>query len=155
VAERAAAEPFVWRTRVFFDDLDPMGLVHNSRYAVLIERAEASFNLSQGRRWELDLSLNPDQFYAIKEQTFRFMAPIRGCVDIEVHMWLDRMGRTSVTWGFEVRSSSGLHAVASRTIVRLEPTTYRPSPWSDQIRVAYAAIAREANGAQADADVST
>jgi len=36
-------------------------------YAVLIERAEASFNISQGRRWETDIAMNPDQFYAIRE----------------------------------------------------------------------------------------
>ncbi len=133
---------FVWDTTVFFDELDPMGLLHNSRYAVLIERTEASFNRSQGRRWELDLSLNPDQLYAIREQSFRFLAPIRGSVDVCVQMWLDRMGATSVTWGFEVRSTDGLHATASRTIVKLDPVTYRPSPWSGHIRESYSRIAR-------------
>lgn len=138
---------FVWNTTVYFDELDPMGLLHNSRYAVLIERTEASFNRSQGRKWELDLNLNPDQFYAIREQSFRFLLPIRGSVDISVHMWLDRMGLTSATWGFEVRSVGGLHATATRTIVKLDPVTYRPSSWTDEIRASYQRIARIPPGA--------
>jgi acyl-CoA thioester hydrolase len=128
---------------VFFDELDPMGLLHNSRYAVLLERTEATSNQAQGWRWESEVSLNPDQFYAIREQTFQFLLPIRGCVEIRVHMWLDRMRTTSLTWVFEVRSAAGLHATASRTIVKLEPTTFKPSSWTAGIRESYAQIARD------------
>lgn len=142
IDEDARPSGFVWETTVFFDELDPMGLLHNSRYALLVERAEATFNRTQGRRWESDVSLNPDQFYAIREQTFQFLLPVRGCPDIRVHMWLDRMGDTSLTWVFEVRSDAGLHATASRTIVKVDPTTFKPSPWTARIRESYARIAR-------------
>lgn len=83
----AIGEEFVWTTTVFFDELDPLGFLHNSRYAVLIQRAEGSFNRSCGRKWESDLSLNPDQFYVVKEQSFRFMMPVEGPCDLSIHMW--------------------------------------------------------------------
>jgi acyl-CoA thioester hydrolase len=142
MTEKAApTDPFVWRTRIFFDDLDPMGLLHNSRYAVLIERAEASLNLAQGRRWESDVSKNPDQFYVVREQSFVFTSPIRGTCEAEVHMWLARLGRTSLTWEFEIRTAREIHAVARRTLVKLDPATLLPASWSDRIREDYARLA--------------
>ena len=141
-ADPVPSGAFVWPTSIFFDDLDPMGMVHNSRYALLIERAEASFNLSQGRRWEMDVAKNPDQFYAIREQSFLFSFPIRGTGDVEVHMWLAAMGGTSLTWEFEIRTAQGVHATARRTLVKLDPVTFAPTPWTNQIRADYATILR-------------
>ncbi|MDP9116766.1 MAG: acyl-CoA thioesterase [Actinomycetota bacterium] len=144
---------FVWFTSIFFDELDPLGLLHNSRYAVLVERAKASFNRSQGRNWELDPAPNPDQFYVIREQSFAFLRPIRGTGEIGVHMWLDRLGTTSVTWWFEISSAAGLHATASRTIVKLDAQTHRPAPWSESVRKSYALIARSSPALIGDAPV--
>jgi acyl-CoA thioester hydrolase len=128
---------------VFFDDLDPMGMLHNSRYLVLIERAESSFHWAQGRRWETDVRLNPDQFYAVREQTIRYLLPVRGNVEVAVHMWLDAVGRTSATFGFEIRSSAGLHATATRIIVKLDPQTYRPAEWTAHMRESLATLVRD------------
>jgi acyl-CoA thioester hydrolase len=146
-------EGFVWETRIFFDDLDPMGMLHNSRYLVLIERAESSFHSSQGRQWQLDVSLNPDQHYAIREQMIRYLQPVRGNVPVAVHMWLDAIGRTSATFGFEIRSMDGLHAIANRMIVKLDPHSFRPVPWTDAIRAAYTLISRPTNS-PADAAIA-
>ncbi len=139
--EPVAGAQFVWHTRVFFDDLDPMGMLHNSRYIVLVERTESSFHWSQGRQWELDVSANPDQYYAIREQTIRYLLPVRGNIPISIHMWLGALGRTSATFEFQIRSVQGLHATATRTIVKIDPVTQRSAAWTDTIRHAYSEIA--------------
>lgn len=133
---------FIWHTRIFFDDLDPMGMLHNARYLVLIERAEASFNVSRGRRWESEVSNNPDQFYVVREQTIRYESPVRGAVGIAIHLWLESLGRTSATFAFEIRSRHGVHATASRTIVKLDPATHKPVPWTEAIRASFSEIFR-------------
>ena len=49
-------------------------------------------------------------------------------------------GRTSLTWEFEVRRAVGLHATVCRTLIKLDPVTFAPTPWTDRIREDYAAI---------------
>ncbi|MGH9083115.1 MAG: acyl-CoA thioesterase, partial [Acidimicrobiales bacterium] len=63
---------FQWRTSVFFDDLDAMGMLHNAGYLVLVERATSAFFEARGWRWEKYPALNPDQFYVVQEQSVQY-----------------------------------------------------------------------------------
>jgi hypothetical protein len=93
---------FIWRARVFFDDLDAMGMLHNSRYLVLAERATSAFFEANGWRWEADPRLNPDQFYVVREQRVRYLEPIHGPGEIAVQMWvahpLAAQARYAIDW---------------------------------------------------------
>ena len=123
---------FVWRARVFFDDLDAMGMLHNSRYLLLAERANSAFFEVNGWRWEADPRLNPDQFYVVREQSARYLEPIHGPSDVAVEMWVARLGQSSATYAFRVRSRDGAHVHADirRVQVKLDPVTLRPAPWT-------------------------
>ena len=80
---------------VHFDDLDPMGMVHNARYALLIERALAMFWKQRGHTFREGRPITPDAFNVVKEFSIRYRAPIRGSGDILVHFWLEHIGRSS------------------------------------------------------------
>lgn len=137
---------FSCRVPVFFDDLDAMGMLHNARYLVLLERASSAFFEASGWRWERDPALNPDQHFVVREQTIRYLEPIRGPGDLTVVMWVARLGETSVTFGFEIRSpdGSGMHASAERVHVKLDLATFRPVPWTPRLRGQLMALARPA-----------
>ena len=137
------AEPgFVWHASVFFDDLDAMGMLHNAAYVVLIERATSAFFEDRGWSWEKDPARNPDQHYVVREQSVRYIEPVLGPGEVVVEMWVSRLGRTSVSFGFEVRSSGRVRARAERAHVKLDPVSLRPAPWTDRMRRQLAALVR-------------
>ncbi len=141
--QRPPGAGFSWPARVFFDDLDAMGMLHNARYLVLLERASSAFFEAGGWRWERDPALNPDQHYVVREQRIRYLDPVPGPGAVAVEMRVARLGETSVTFAFEVRSADGrrVHATAERVHVKLDPVTFRPVPWTPALRAQLTALA--------------
>lgn len=78
--------------QVHFDDLDVMGLLHNSRYALLVERAMSGFWLSKGWTPDPATSAFPDVFLVVKEYAVTFNVPIAGATTPLVDIWIDRIG---------------------------------------------------------------
>lgn len=140
VRSHSAADPeragFVFTARVFFDDLDAMGMLHNSRYALLAERANSAFFEANGWRWEADPADNPDQFYVVREQSIRYLEPVRGPGEVAVEMWVATLGQSSATYAFDIRSTDGHrhHGHVRRVQIKLEPQTLRPTPWTPRLR---------------------
>lgn len=140
--------------QVHFDDLDAMGLLHNSRYAVLVERAIGAYWHRLG--WSADpaRSAFKDVLMAVREFKVTYHVPIAEPGERLVHFWLERMGRTSGVYGFRVLSAdhapdqaphqATVHAEGYRVNVNLDPATFRPTPFSDEIRVAAAPLLRAA-----------
>ncbi|MGH9104597.1 MAG: acyl-CoA thioesterase [Acidimicrobiales bacterium] len=135
---------FVWQTSVFFDDLDAMGMLHNAAYLVLVERATSAFFETHGWHWEKDPAQNPDQYYVVREQSVRYLEPIVGPGDVEVELWVRRLGRTSAAFGFEVRSSGRVRAVAERVHVKLDPLSLKPAAWTATLRSHLATLVQPA-----------
>jgi acyl-CoA thioester hydrolase len=111
---------------VHFDDLDSMGMVHNSRYALLIERALATFWRHHGHTFRGGRPTTPDAFNVVKEFSIGYRAPIRGTGDVCVHFWLEHMGRSCGVYNF-------------RLLSRRHDRLRRGSPGRDQARPADAA----------------
>ncbi|MGW1991368.1 acyl-CoA thioesterase [Embleya sp. NPDC001921] len=134
----AASKPFRYAGRVHFDELDPMGILHNARYHVHVERAAAAFYESQGFYWADELDVNPDKFHAVRRVEADFRAPFFGEGRLEVELWLEHLGRTSIRYGFACLAANDvLLASGVRTIVKLDPTSYSPVEWTDKWRMAH------------------
>jgi len=115
--------------RVYFDDLDAMGVLHNARYSVLFERALARYWDRAG--WSFDPA-SPhfaDVFFVVREFSITYHLPITSVGDVQVHLWLDDLRTTSGVYGFRILSADGstLHADGRRAQVKLDPATLRPS----------------------------
>lgn len=125
---------------VYFDDLDAMGLLHNARYAVLLERAMTTFWAEHGHGW----SERPDLFVAVAEFAITYLVPVRGTGRVGVHFWIDRLGASSATYGFRVGSADGsvTHAQGHRVHIRLDPKTLRPTPWDADTRAVASSLLR-------------
>jgi acyl-CoA thioester hydrolase len=144
---------FSWPTRVFFDELDAMGMLHNARYSLLIERATSAFFESNGWQWERDVAGNPDQHYVVREQSVRFMRPILRPGRVVVSMWVSRLGETSATFSFEIRSPDRrvLHATAERVHVKLDRATLAPAAWTPRLREHLSTLLRSTQASSAAA----
>ncbi|MBL7259862.1 acyl-CoA thioesterase [Paractinoplanes lichenicola] len=129
---------------VHFDDLDAMGILHNSRYAVLVERAIVTWWTERGVSFSGGRPTTPDAFNVVREYQITFHHPVRGTGAVEVRFWLDRMGTTSADYAFQVTSPDGatVHAEGRRVNIRLDPATMRPAPWTDHGRAIAATLLR-------------
>ena len=124
--------------QVHFDDLDAMGLLHNSRYALLVERGISAYWAEQGWNFDPAISRFKDIYLAVREFKITYNAPIAGACEVQVEFWMDRMGRTSGVYGFRILSADGtiVHADGYRVNVNLDPATFRPAPFSAELRTA-------------------
>jgi acyl-CoA thioester hydrolase len=123
---------YVKPTFVYFDDLDAMGMVHNARYAVLLERALTTFWDARGYTRKNGAPSHPDTFVAVAEYSISYKVPFFGTGEMLIHLWVERLGKTSVTYGFRALSDdrSTVHAEGRRTHIRVDPDTLRPTPWA-------------------------
>lgn len=130
---------------VHFDDLDAMGVVHNGRHALLLERALGAYWARRG--WSFDPSRPhfADLFFVVREFSILYRAPIAAVGPVQVRFWIERLGTSSVVYAFEMRSTDGavLHAEGRRSQVRLDPATMRSAPITDAVRQACTTLLRE------------
>ena len=121
---------------VHFDDLDAMGIVHNSRYAVMLERALTAFWSERGHSFADGRGTTTDVFNAVREFAITYHRPINHTGEVTVHFWLDRLGDTSAVYGFRFASQdlSTVYAEGRRVVVKLDPVTMRPARWSEGAR---------------------
>lgn len=126
-----------------------MGMLQNARYLVLMERASSALFEASGWRWERDPALNPDQHYVVREQTIRYLMPVFGLGLVAVEIWVARLGETSVTFSYAVRSPDGrrVHATAKRVHIKLDPVTFRPVVWTPRLRGLLTSLMRPASPA--------
>ena len=129
---------------IHFDELDPMRMLHNTRYAVHVERALNAFFWSLGRSYAIDVAQNPDQFHVVKEFCVEFLVPFLGTGPMTTTIWVERLGGSSCTYGFLCASPEPglIHARGHRTIVKLDPTTLRPAPWTEWFKESNSPLVR-------------
>ncbi|MCH5673341.1 acyl-CoA thioesterase [Streptomyces gilvus] len=132
---------------VHFDDLDALGLLHNARYPLMVERAWAELWQEYGIHFAGDWVAAGDACNAVKELRITYEAPVTRPGTYAVHLWLERLGTTGLTYGFRFCSEDGAvtYAQGARVLVRLDPETMRPAPWSDAFRAAGRELLRSAD----------
>lgn len=118
---------------VYFDDLDPFGILHNARYLLLFERTLGSFWQHVGLGGLQD---NPDHHHLVRANHVEYLAPVGGTGRVRVRVWVDRLGTSSLTFGFRLMpmDEDTDCARGSRTVVRVDPSTRRPTAWSPEFR---------------------
>jgi len=128
--------PFRSAQRVYFDDLDALNILHNVRYLLFIERARGELFNALGFHWQDDTSQNPDKWHVIAEHSIRYLVPFRGEGEILIELCPSKLGRTCFVIDAVAKSVHGdeVYAEGSTRLVRLDPETQRPCPWSPRFR---------------------
>jgi acyl-CoA thioester hydrolase len=133
---------FAWDSQVFFDELDPNGTLHNSRYAVHVERALSAWYESEGMDPRHPDDRHEDLRYAVRAFAIEFLAPIGSPTTMRVELWLSEVGRTSAVHSFRCADQAGTltYATGRRTIVKVGHSGAEPwSPWFLELAGRYVA----------------
>ncbi|MFD8817625.1 acyl-CoA thioesterase [Streptomyces sp. NPDC059627] len=132
---------------VHFDDLDALGMLHNARYPLLVERAWTELWQEHGVCFDGDWATAGDACNVVRELLISYEAPVTRSGTYAVHLWLERLGSTGLTYGFRFCSPDGAttYARGTRVLVRLDPATLRPAPWSESFRAAGRELLRPAD----------
>lgn len=121
---------------VYFDDLDAFRILHNARYLLLFEHAIGDFWRHLGWAGELDFNSNPDQFHLVRANYIEYIRPVVGTGQVRIRLWVEHLGRTSLTFGLSILAMNDEleYAKGTRVIVRVHPQTHTPEPWSKSFR---------------------
>ena len=130
---------------VYFDDLDAFHILHNARYLLLFEHAIGSFWRRLGWAGVLDFNTNPDQYHLVRANHLEYKRPVVSTGEVRVRVWVDRLGRSSLTFGLRVMplDEDVDFATGERVVVRVDAETKRPLPWTDSFREQLLPFTRE------------
>lgn len=122
--------------QVHFDDLDALGVVHNGRYVLLLERALSAFWEQRGWTFDPGAADFGESFFVVREFSITYHAPITRPGTAVVRLWAEHLGTSSVVYGFRIASADGsvLHAEGRRVQVKVDPATLRPAPITGRAR---------------------
>ncbi|MDR2982749.1 MAG: thioesterase family protein [Puniceicoccales bacterium] len=130
---------FVYRTRIWFDELDLLGVLHHSRYIYHLERAQKALFVQTMGIDSLDPLVAPDIYAMVRDVDIHYAIPVRNECDIQIVLRVDKVRAAGLTVAFEFRSADGLilHCHGKRTICRMDASTHRPAEWSPEFRRRY------------------
>ncbi|GAB5547154.1 MAG: hotdog domain-containing protein [Sandaracinaceae bacterium] len=130
------SSPFRTTQRVYFDDLDALNILHNVRFLLFMERARGELFNALGFRWEDDLDTNPDKYHVVAAHQIHYLLPVRGEGEVLVEISPVHLGTSSLVLEASVRSMHGdaVYARGETRLVRLDPESNTPCPWSPRFR---------------------
>lgn len=135
MTEHADAKPlFTHSAAVWFDELDMVGVLHNARYAIHVERAMSAWYHS------LEDKDPSDSVVVVRQYNIEFLRPFtQQPGELAIECGLGRLGTTSAVFTFRALSYAPdgteiEHARGIRAIVKVDPRTLRPTAWSERYR---------------------
>lgn len=130
---------------VYFDDLDAFQILHNARYLLLFEHTIGAFWRYLDFAGKVDFNADSDQHHLVRANHIEYLKPVEGTGQVRIRVWVERMGSSSASFGFRVlpMDQDIDYAIGERVIVRVDPTTRRPAPWSDTFREKLAAYRKD------------
>ncbi len=134
---------------VYFDDLDALQILHNSRYLLLFERTIGSFwTRTMGWGGVLSAAEDPDRYHLVRTNHIEYERPVTGVGEVRVRIWVEKLGRTSLTFGFRLlpMDEDVEYAHGSRVVVCIDAGSHRPTPWSDAFRRRIGPYLRDGGG---------
>lgn len=127
--------PFQSNQEVHFDMLDLLGMLHNSAYLLLFERARSEYWKAQKIVFGEDGSDWP--FFVVRNE-IDYHFPIFTAQQVTVELQLISIGRTSLAFAQKLFLPDGTLSASGKTVlVRVDFETKRPIPWSDKFRRLY------------------
>lgn len=106
-----------------WDDLDAFGHLNNAAYLTIIQEARADWTWYSRRPLGLEAMF---PLMVVARAEVDYLAPIyEGSFEVDVAIWVSRIGNSSFDLSYEVSSSLGLHAKAKTVQVAVTENTYK------------------------------
>ena len=120
------------KTHVRWDDLDGFGHVNNASYLTYIQEARANFTWYSRKTAGLEPVLTS---MVVARAEVDFIEPIYdGGFDLDVAIWVAKIGNSSFDLVYELSSPLGLHARGHTVQVAVSMDTKRSRPLSPEER---------------------
>ena len=123
---------FVFHSPVHPDELDARYMLPSSRFAAHLESAIAAWS-------------NTSELHVVRDMRIELLSPVAGPVTMRIDLWVESLDDTSCVYGFILSSADGRTAFArgDRTILRLDPDSHRPAPWSRPFRTKHETLRKD------------
>ena len=118
-------------TRVGFSDTDAQGIVYYGRYNPFFDLARVEYLRSLGL-----LHYSGDGDFVMRANDVEYFAPARFDDEIEIHVRVARIGRTSITFEFAAHKmpEDTLMVTAHQTLVYVDLAERRAVPIPDEYK---------------------
>ena len=133
---------FTYDSRVFFDELDALGVLHHTRYLLHLERAQQKFFEFLLGVDNFDTERDEDIYVVVHSLESRFRMPFRTPGPIVVDYVIERIRSGGVTMSYQIRDphNQQVYCDGTRTVCKLSAQTHQPAPWSEPFLVAMKAF---------------
>jgi len=123
---------YLTKTHVRWDDLDGFGHVNNATYLTYMQESRSNFTWYSRKEAGLDPVLSE---MVVARAEVDFIEPIYdGGFDLDVAIWVSRIGNSSFEMVYEMSSSYGMHARGRTVQVAVNMDTKKSRPLSDEER---------------------
>ena len=123
---------YLTKTHVRWDDLDGFGHVNNATYLTYMQESRSNFTWYSRKEAGLDPVLSE---MVVARAEVDFIEPIYdGGFDLDVAIWVSRIGNSSFEMVYEMSSSHGMHARGRTVQVAVNMDTKKSRPLSDEER---------------------
>lgn len=95
---------FFWPTRVRYSEVDNQAIVFNAHYLTYFDTAITEYIVAIGLDYEGEVKASNHDYHAVRA-VVEWKAPIGKREDIEVGVRPGRIGRTSLTFAFEIHGA--------------------------------------------------
>ena len=120
------------KTYVRWNDLDAFGHINNANYLTFIQEVRADFT------WYSRIAKGLKPMFAdmvVARAEIDYLEPINGGgFDIDIVIWVSKIGNSSFTLDYELTSKAGVHAKARTVQVAVDMATKRSRAITDEER---------------------
>ena len=82
--------------------MDAFQTLHNARYVLLFERTIGSFWRFLGVSGHLISDMKPDEHQVVASNHIDYLRPVYGTGQVRVRCWVEKLGRSSLTFGLSM-----------------------------------------------------
>lgn len=125
-------QPFIWPTRVYWEDTDAGGVVYHARYVAFMERARSEWMRALGWGQEA-MRTGGGQVFVVRAMSLDFHKPARLDDCLQVSVELTQCRRASLVMAQQVRRDGQLLASATARLAAVGAADFRPQPIDAQM----------------------
>lgn len=129
---------FKYRSEVYFDEFDGLGVLHHTRYLLHLERAQQKFFEHLLGVDDFNADRDEDIYVVVHSLESRFREPVRNPGPVLITYKIERIRSSGVTMVYEIKNpeEGTIYCDGKRTVCKLSGKTHRPAPWTNAFRTA-------------------
>lgn len=127
---------FYVRLNTSFDELDPLNMLHNSRYQYILERATYMFFNAVRVIEAFDTVKYPDLHHVVHNINLNYMRPMFGVIPFLVSIAPQKLREAGATYevAFLSDDMKTVYCRGTRSIAKVRPVTFEPVGWTAKFR---------------------